>query len=423
MAGPMSDADREVLESISSDLRFIFSNRDVSEPLQVSLGKAGVKSLGLFVATADSKGELRTILTRNFGLNADEGGLDPAVALERRINIAKLVDSWDTCRKRQEETDRVQAEQKASRLPLTLSRSTHINLRVRFEADHGRILDRAWPCQAMVERRFEEIEEGEVRAESLTEVVSAEEVVEDVVGAVLDKDGAIRVKKTAKSVPLPSTPEELRKRVKILGVSYTLAAYKHSQRLWLSKEPEIWTDHLDYVLGDDVHGFSLTISGVKVEPPWSVVLGYEFQLRRTACREVVFNGVRLKEAMRMARACPVTKEKYFTTPVALAAAVSRAPTGKRVPVPGEDRPPKWPKGAGKGKGKDKGGKGKGKGKGKARFTHTKTPDGRLVCFRYQDDQCKSGKCTYVHVCARCLGNHPMLSCKDPAPEAPAAAAE
>lgn len=414
MAAALNAADAALLATMAPDLRFILSDRDVPLPIQVQLAAAGYKTIGLFCSFVDSKAELRNALKKDFGLDPDEAGISNDVAKSRRVSIAQLVDSWDTTTKRQEESDRVQAEQKASRLPMTMSRSIHINMRQRYEADFGRVHDKCWPCLNLIEKRFEEIEEGEVRADTLCDVVSADADVQDIVGAVMDKDGAIRIKKTARSVPLPKDSEELRVRLKILGVTFQLAAYKHSSRLWLSTtSPGVWREHADYILGDDIYGFSVVALNQRVEPPWQVVLSYEFHVRKQACRLIMFEGMDFAAAMAKARRCTETKEKHFSTPVALSATRG----GKRPQWGGaawtndasEGPEPKKGKGKGKAKAASKS-KGKGKGAGGKKFPHTKTPDGRLICFNFQNGTCSAAECKFVHICARCLGPHAMSAC-------------
>ena len=133
-------------------------------------------------------------MASEFGLDPNEQGIGADEKMLRRANQARVIDAWDTAGKRQEETDRVQAEQKANRMGVTISKSVHVNMRQRYESDYGLVPDKGWPCQALVEQRFQEVEEGEVKADSLNHVVSMEDVLEDAIGAVLDRDGAIRLK-------------------------------------------------------------------------------------------------------------------------------------------------------------------------------------------------------------------------------------
>lgn len=417
----LSDADAAILAKLSPDLRFVFCEREVPVTVQVAISAAGLRTLGLFVSFVDSKAGLRTAMASQFNLDPAEVGLPADEKRERQITLAKLVDSWDAASKRRESIDQVQADQKASRLPITLSRSQHVTLRQRYEQEFGRTQDRSWPCQHLIEKRFEEVEEGEAKADPLSDVASAEEVAEDVIGAVMDKDGAIRMKKVARTVPLPACSESLRTRLRILGITYQLAAYKHSSRLWLSTtSPDIWRDHVDFVLADEIYGFSIHAAGFTVTVPWDVVLSYEFQIRKQACRLVMFDNLDIASALLKARKDTEVKEKYFSTPVSLYASVAgKRKADNNVNAGPSVRNADWNKkfkGDGKGRGKaQKGGpKKKGKGKGKKSFPKTKTPDGRLICYKFQDGNCPNpAKCMYVHICANCLGDHPMTSCPVP----------
>ena len=60
------------------------------------------------------------------------------------------------------------------------------------------------------------------------------------------------------------------------------------------------------------------------------------------------------------------------------------------------------------------GKGKGKNKKGKDNRHSQTPDGKPICYRYNDSnrKCKNKKCRFVHVCSICLAaNHPAYACK------------
>ena len=250
------------LATVSAELQFMWSEREVPADLQATLALQGIKTLGVFGSIVDTREQLRNTLKIMLLIDPEEAGVAADVAVQRRVNLARIIDAWETSRKRISERDRISAEQKASRLPITLERSQHVMLRQKFEAEHGRLKDHAFPCHAMVERRMEEIEEGEPKAELLSDVISIEEAVEDVVGAVIDKEGTWRTKKSTKSVALPITSEQLRSRLRLLGVSYTIAKYRHSTRQWLSTtSPALWNEYCDYILGDDVAGYKTIVQG------------------------------------------------------------------------------------------------------------------------------------------------------------------
>jgi hypothetical protein len=109
------------------------------------------------------------------------------------------------------------------------------------------------------------------------------------------------------------------------------------------------------------------------------------------------------------------KERYFTTPLALIPGRKRSSdhvaSGASV---GDGPPVKHPRFTDKGKGKGKGGKGKkgNKSMNSAAGCASKTPDGRSICYKYnnQNEDCRKKKCTFLHVCSICFKDHPMYIC-------------
>ena len=122
--------------------------------------------------------------------------------------------------------------------------------------------------------------------------------------------------------------------------------------------------------------------------------------------------------MKRAYEDPTTKERNFTTPVALSAAHRSLgpPAGK------DTQRSRTPAGSGRGaKGKASGTKAKGHGR-----STGKGSDGD-VCFRYNEKEkkCSLKHCKFKHVCWTCGGKHPAYECRGhgqaPAGEASTAA--
>ena len=44
------------------------------------------------------------------------------------------------------------------------------------------------------------------------------------------------------------------------------------------------------------------------------------------------------------------------------------------------------------------------------YLHSTTPDGRQICYAFQEGKCK-GNCGRVDVCQLCLKPHPLKDCK------------
>jgi len=318
-AAAMSEEQRTVLATMSTDLKFILSDKGLPPALQVRIGQHGFTTLSLFSLLSDTRTELRAYLSGSLGLDPMAADLTEQERIDRRINTARIIDAWETAKIRVEERARLEASQRASRTPLTLMASDHVNLRRTYEAEYGAVTDKKYPAEPAVERRFNEIEQGDLKAESLRDVPSRDEMIEDPVGASLDRDGTLRLRKGHQQVPLPQNSEDLRRRIAILGITYTLARYKHGHRTWLQgAAPAIWTTHVEWILGEDIAGFRVTVAGQAHCPAWSQVLHFEHEVRKEATRLMAYEGHSLASSFELCRRDTTLKERHFSTPVAIA---------------------------------------------------------------------------------------------------------
>ena len=188
---------------------------------------------------------------------------------------------------------------------------------------------------------MQELENGEFRADTLSEVVGKDEVDPDVLTPMFDSKEALSVKKGSSSVPLPTGPEQLRRRLSIMQNCMMMLAIKHVTHEELRDVTKDLLDRSkDYILGDYVWGLSSTdLQGHQIQtPPWSLVLTYETAIRKKAFAYMQVETIRFGEALEKAWKCPATKERHFITPLALYA--------KRSYPVGDWNP------NGKGKGKD-----------------------------------------------------------------------
>jgi hypothetical protein len=259
----------------------------------------------------------------------------------------------------------------------------------------------------------------------------------------LDKLNRFRLKEGMKEISMPSSSEDLRRRIQTLAISFYLAKVRHPNRPFLvDAEPDIWLPHVEFILNEEVAGLEARGADGRIlhKADWALVLSYEYQIRREAVRLILYEQITLGEALERARKDMQLRERYFTTPLGFcamaalqnfsalslspsssastAASVSDSPTKwKRVKKPWTEKIVKKPwteKGKGKGKGKE-GGKGKRKGKEMAR----ETPDGRKLCFAFNSaaEGCAGG-CGFVHACRLCFGTHPAHRCGQGGPPAP-----
>ena len=178
-----------------------------------------------------------------------------------------------------------------------------------------------------------------------------------------------------------------------------MLALRHTNREEIQDvSKEIFDRYKDYILGDFVYGLASTdLNGQQVQtPPWSLVLSYEQAVRKRAYQIMLSDKLKLGAALEQAWKCPVTKERYFITPLALYSKRS---------YPAQE----WnPKGKGKSKGKEAKGKAKGSSKGAA-----VTPDGQKICFRFNAGKCTHKGCKFSHVCNKCFKKgHNGMNCKE-----------
>ncbi|CAE8738786.1 unnamed protein product, partial [Polarella glacialis] len=194
-------------------------------------------------------------------------------------------------------------------------------MRSAFEAKFWKMEDRETPSKEYLEKKLEYLESGELRAESLTEVASKDEVEPDALMPVWDKTGNLSVRKGSSSVPMPTNPEGLRRRLTIMANSMIMLSLRHTNRREFTfVTPGTFEKYKAYLLGEFVLG--LTAKNENNEtigvPPWPLILSYEHAIRKRAC-QVINNGgfVDFALALRHGWGDCVTKERFFSTPLVL----------------------------------------------------------------------------------------------------------
>ena len=238
----------------------------------------------------------------------------------------------------------------------------------------------------------------------------------------LDSTGHIRITRTKLKSKLPSNTEEYRRAMRVEMYAWLCMSARYKAKAWLhGLTAAPFNRFVDYILGEKVYNIQVpSLSGdgqTKVKPDWGIILSFEHRLRKEAFKLVVRDGMTLADALHQVIHDAELKETYFTTPVALRAAMA---------AQSEHPQPKWQrpnlKGFG-GFGKSQSGKGKGKsskGKGKEIRKELqglslawRTPDNRELCFSYNTGSC-DGKCNRVHQCRvkGCYGDHPAIKHKE-----------
>ena len=286
------------------------------------------------------------------------------------------------------------------------------------------------PSAEYLSAKTEEVENNIPTASRLDEITSTDDAEAVTMAASLDLSGRIQIVRRKAKTSLPNNPEDFRMRMRIEMHVWMFLATKHVNRQWLQGMTVAgWNRYVDHFLGKRVYRLSIPSSTsenpIELQPPWAVVLNYEFECRKEIFRAVREQNHTIDEGLLRVVTNADIKEVHFTTPIALGGAKSSvkrkgqeedeyegSENGKGNGKQGRG---KHKKENGKGSGKQQKGTGKGKEKGAKGKLMANTTDGRQICFPYNsptgcEEPCPHGR---IHVCRKkgCGGAHSMADCK------------
>ena len=436
MAAPDLDTEEgrtAALALLDPDFQGLLEKKQISERLQGALSNVGVRSISRFSVIGDAAADVRAFAV-------DTAGLERARDV---VQIAGLVDAWEACKTRMRVRHQAEADASVASLPPPVHKVEAQDLRLRFEQMHYRLEDKVAPSTGTLEQLFDQIEAGEWKNMALAQFMSREDQDTEPLAAMIDKTGTLRVKKGFGEGRPPKTGEELRQRIKLLAHCYLFCQLKYPHRAVLRHvHPNLFNKYADYLMGEHVMGLKAKDSRGEVvaTPTLELVLSYEFQVRKFMTK-AMNEGKDMRQALEEAIKDTTTKERYFLTPATLEAATQRHDVRLRSRSPRRDdykeyrsprrndykesrsprrddfeesKEPSWGSRSNwtsKSRG-EKGKKGGGKGKKGGKTMHSRTPDGRDICYSWnnRDQRCRYN-CGRVHCCQICFGNHPAHSCK------------
>ena len=219
--GPRTLAD--ALKLGSSDLRFTLGRNDVPDTVQAHFFENGVVTVNKFSSFFRDEQDLIEVLRTEFNIDA-------AASLAERAQVASVICSWkDTLTKAKRQAE-VEAEMSTREWTKPIPVGDYVQLRNFFQTTVGHVEDRVMPSKEYLEKKLQELENGEFRAETLAEVVSKDEIDPDVLVPIFDSKGSLSVKKGSTNVPLPTGPEQLRRRVNVMQNCLMMLALKHVNR-------------------------------------------------------------------------------------------------------------------------------------------------------------------------------------------------
>ena len=402
-----------IAANMDSDLQFVLSDNGVSLAGQVAVARR-YGSLRKFRALGDTRAEIRQACLQDFAIPQD----NPA----DRAETAAVVSAWEVAQEFIQKETEIRAEAKVLGQPRTLQVHERQAMVRAVEAVYGSLQESETPSVEYLSLKAEETETNEPLAASLDEVSSKRDSTTSQMQTGLDSTGHIRITRTKLKSKLPSNTEEYRRAMRVEMYAWLCMSARYKAKAWLhGLTAAPFNRFVDYILGEKVYNIQVpSLSGdgqTKVKPDWGIILSFEHRLRKEAFKLVVRDGMTLADALHQVIHDAELKETYFTTPVALRAAMA---------AQSEHPQPKWQRPNSKGFGgfgKSQSGKGKGKsskGKGKEIRKELqglslawRTPDNRELCFIYNTGSC-DGKCNRVHQCRvkGCYGDHPAIKHKE-----------
>ena len=397
------EEEKAALQKGSADLKFLFERNDVPVKLMAKWFHVGVTTLEKFSNIAKDSDDLVLLLR-------DHLGVDQAATLENRVIVAAVTCSWVNAKTRVQRAAEVEAEldTKEWRKPVLVSE--WLAMKAGLEKAVGTVDDRLLPAKEYVEKKLQEVEAGEDRAEELSEVLSREEVDPDTMVPSWDAKGNLTVRRGSGKVKDPGNPEALRSRLTVMRNAFQMVSLKHTNRSELQGDwVRVFEEFKDYLLGDHVYGLHAQDAdgNTIAAPPFRLVLSYERAVRKEAVRRVNQEKTAYPVALKQAWRDPTTKERHFTTPLPL---VSKRPSGGQVPAASSKStgsPAKKQRAEEKGKPK-----GAGKGKQMAGCA-SHNADGVPICYRFNTpgERCKVKRCKFAHQCGICFSDkRPLYQC-------------
>ena len=397
---------------VDSDLVYVWEEAGVSLEHQYLLGQ-NYRTVRKFSAIGDTRVEARQAFVADIPL-------DPAAGAAQRAALAGLVTAWQVSSELNDKDIQNRAEAKNLGVPRPLTFTDRNALYYAYERVHGALDDKNSPSGDYLSQKMEEVEQGELLASNLDEVGSKEESLTIAIQSSVDASGRLRVARERKKSKLPTNSEELRNKLKLECTTLIMLGSKFRNREWFRElNPNDFSKYVDWLLGEKVYGLQIPRIGGEgtqpLNPPWTVLLRYEQQVRKEAYKQALRQNRRIRDTLEEAMRNSEIKEVHFTSPVALTMSSKQMALGAsgthNIPGADDDVPLKYVKK------NEKGDKGKGKGRGKGGrfdkrygYLHSQTPDGRQICYAYQEGKCK-GNCGRVDICQLCLQPHPLKDCK------------
>ena len=312
---------KDAISKLTPELGYLLENYGVPPALLAKLGKLGIDSMEVFAQIEPDVTAFRTFAV-------DDLGLDPKANIANKVALAKLVGAFEAANTRGKRRREEDAEQRVGDLPRKLPRTTHLDLRRSFVSRHRELRDEENPHQSYLESKLQEVEEGEMRAERLCDVLSlADDDGSSSTGFSLASDGTLKARKTSAVKGMaPANSEQLRLKLKVMAHTWEFVRLKVPKDFLLDFDMHLFSDYADWLLGERVAGLSVASpgSGLSCKPSWALVLSFDFEFRKRVAAEANNKPGSFKSYFQAAYADETLYNMKLFVPLSLDAGASAA---------------------------------------------------------------------------------------------------
>ena len=278
MAIVLNTAEKDIaLKAGDAGLVFLFDKKLVDEETQAKFFHIGVTTVEQLAVIAKDQADLEEVLKDNFGLDPKD--------LPSRVRAGRVTVAWLAAKALAGNQADLDGECEARKVPKDIGSSDVAAMRRAFEKAWWELEDSQVPAKTYLEKKLDEVEKDDLRAELLTEVLTVPEDDPDTLKTIWTTSNELKAVKVGARVSLPRDPEEFRRRITVLGTAWLFVSYQQTHKYYLKGlTPQTFTEYLSYLLGEYVMGLSAkdAAGNAMAYPPWSLVISYEHAIRSKA---------------------------------------------------------------------------------------------------------------------------------------------
>ncbi len=289
----------EGVKALDHEWLAVLEEKRVPNDVRAVLGHIGITRMPIFANLESSEDNMRAMLKKDLGLDPEDG-------IKVRITIAALVETWRAARQRVQAADEAAAEARVQGRPKELAVPQAHSIRRSHALVHGKLEDWEFPSRDYISWRLAQFDEGEFRAERLSEVVDMEaggdERGDHSMTMQFTTTGKVMGVKHRVRVAEPKTPEGLRRVYGLMRTHWEIMAQIYPDRAFLvNTRSDVWDRLVRHLLSPRVWEYR-SRNGVGI--PWAGLLEYEYQIRKFAMTKITEEGMCLSTALGSAGRTP-----------------------------------------------------------------------------------------------------------------------